>query len=110
VANEATDVFGDILTSTIGIIFMGTPHRGIELTSWATLLSNVVNAVSLGQAVRKDILRNLEANSAVLMEISRQFVHRSTSLQIMSFFELQLERPLTTVVSDHYYLAAKGSS
>src|SRR5690349_16006378 len=77
---------------------MGTPHRGTDLASWAGLFSNIVNAVSFGQTVRTDLLRDLDRRSATLMEISRQFVQRSVPLQIMSFTEQEIERPLTNLV------------
>lgn len=77
---------------------MGTPHRGSELVPWTILLSNIVNAVTMGRGVRKDLLRELDARSSTLMEISGQFVHRATPLKIMTFIEQQVERPLTTLV------------
>jgi hypothetical protein len=86
------------LKSAVGIIFMGTPHRGSELVPWALLFANVVNAAFMGQALRKDLLRELDGSSTTLMDISKQFVHRSTPLRIMSFIELQIERPLPNLV------------
>jgi hypothetical protein len=97
-AHEISDTYATILTSTSGIVFLGTPHRGSELVSWAMLLSNVIGIASFGQGIRKSLLRNLDTESDLLMEISRQFVHRSKSLKIMSFIEQQAERPLTTLV------------
>jgi len=87
------------LKSTKGIVFLGTPHQGSKLATWGILLSNVVNSLTLGQAVRMDLLRNLETGSATLEEISRQFIQRAVPLQIMSFYEMQTERPLSCLVS-----------
>ncbi|KAK0738886.1 hypothetical protein B0T18DRAFT_492746 [Schizothecium vesticola] len=100
IAHESSQhVYGNILRSTKGIIFMGTPHRGgSDLVPWAVLLANLVNVATLGQAVRKDLLKSLKGDSAVLQEISRQFVHRATPLQIRSFIEQEVERPLKTLV------------
>jgi hypothetical protein len=78
---------------------MGTPHRGSELIPWTTLLSNLINVASIGQGIRKDLLRNLKTESDLLMGISRQFIHRATPLKIMTFIEQQIERPLTTLVN-----------
>jgi hypothetical protein len=78
---------------------MGTPHRGSELIPWTMLLSNLTNVASIGQGIRKDLLRNLKRESNMLMDISRQFVHRATSLKIMTFVEQHIERPLTTLVN-----------
>jgi hypothetical protein len=62
------------------------------------LLSNLINVASIGQGIRKDLLRNLKTESNIMMEISRQFVHRATPLKIMTFIEQWIERPLTTLV------------
>ncbi len=78
---------------------MGTPHRGSDLVPWTILLSNIVNVATLGRAGRKNLLRQLDSKSTTLRDISRQFVHRATSLKIMSFVEQQIERPLTVLVS-----------
>lgn len=78
---------------------MGTPHRGSELVPWTLLFSNIVNVVTLGQGLRKNLLRELDRKSTALMDISRQFVHRAAALKIMTFIEQQIERPLTTLVS-----------
>ncbi|KAK0627946.1 hypothetical protein B0T14DRAFT_563709 [Immersiella caudata] len=99
IAHEAQHVYGDVLRSTKGIVFMGTPHRGGSgMVPWAVLWSNLVNIATLGQAMRKDLLKNLKSDSAVLQEISRQFTHRATSLQIRSFTEQEVEGPLKTLI------------
>jgi hypothetical protein len=98
VAHEAPTWYGRILQSTRGIIFLATPHRGSDIAAWVSMFTNLMNAVSLGQALRNDLLRNLEKDSTMLMELSNQFVHRAASLKILSFTEQQIERPLNTLV------------
>jgi hypothetical protein len=98
IAHEAADFYGDILRSTKGVIFMGTPHRGSSLASFALLAANLINTASFSRTLRKDLLKNLEEKSEALMEISRQFVHRTPSLKIISFIEQEVEPPLTTLV------------
>lgn len=90
--------YGDILDSTIGIVFMGTPHRGSDLASWGLMATNLVNAASLGMGINKELLKTLKADSEMLAGISTQFVHRATPLKIRTFTEQQVERPLTTLV------------
>jgi hypothetical protein len=97
-AHEAQEFYGHVLRSTKGMVFLGTPHRGSDLVPWSLLLSNLINAASLGLAVRKELLRNIDRDSEALMEISRQFVHRAAPLRIRSFIEQQIERPLTALV------------
>jgi hypothetical protein len=96
-AHEAQDFYGSISQSTRGIVFMGTPHRGSDLVPWTLLLSNLINIASLGQGIRKKLLRDLHVDSVLLKDVSSQFVHRATALKIMSFVEQQVERPLTTL-------------
>ena len=98
IAHEADTFYGHILRSTKGIIFFGTPHRGADLASWMALFTGLINYASFGQAVRRDILKNIKRDSSQLMDISNQFVHRATLLKIMSFTEQTIERPLTARV------------
>lgn len=65
---------------------------------WTLLLTNLINLASVGHAIRKQLIQNVDKDSATLMEISHQFVHRATSLKIMSFIEQEVERPLATLV------------
>lgn len=97
-AHDAMDLYGNILNSVKGVIFMATPHRGSELVPWAILLSNFVNVASFGRGIRKSLLRNIDRDSDMLGEISRQFTHRATKLKLMSFVEQQAEPPLTALV------------
>lgn len=97
-AHETAAQYGPILASTTGVVFMGTPHRGSRLASWATILANVTNSLTLGQGVRNDLLRELRRNSDLLKDVSRQFVHRAAPLKIWTFVEQRLERPLTVLV------------
>jgi hypothetical protein len=104
-AHETDNIYGRILKATVGIIFLATPHQGTTLASWATLLSNVVNAVSLGQASRTQLLQDLRARSETLMEISRQFVQRSVPLKLMTFTEQEVEGPLRTLVITLHFIS-----
>ncbi|KAI5459563.1 hypothetical protein BGZ63DRAFT_254666 [Mariannaea sp. PMI_226] len=101
-AHENSQDFGAILDSTKGIVFMGTPHRGSDLIPWSLMLANVINHVPLRKKMHKALLRNLNSNSDMLMEISRQFLHRSSGLKIMTFTEQLIEPPLQSLVVPEY--------
>ncbi|KAL6408503.1 uncharacterized protein AUP68_08360 [Ilyonectria robusta] len=96
-AHQDQDNYGDIIRSTKGIVFLGTPHRGSDLIPWALLLANLTNGVSLGEVIRTALLKDLDKDSHVLSEISQQFVHRATPLKIRSFVEQRAEPPLNTL-------------
>lgn len=97
-AHEAAHDYGTILDSTRGIVFMGTPHRGSDLIPWSLMLVNIINHVLFKNKIRKALLRNLDSNSDMLTEISRQFLHRSSGLKIMTFTEQLIEPPLESLV------------
>ncbi|TLD25152.1 hypothetical protein PspLS_05891 [Pyricularia sp. CBS 133598] len=90
--------YGDIVDSTIGIVFMGTPHRGSDLASWGLILTSLINSASLGTGINKELLKTLKVDSEMLAGISSQFVHRATPLKIRTFTEQQVQRPLNTLV------------
>lgn len=88
-----------ILAQIHGIVFMGTPHRGSNLASWAKPLSNIMSFTVAGKRIRRDLLQNLEISSQVLAEISASSLHRLDELQITSFYEQNILEPLGCLVS-----------
>ncbi|KAI9928631.1 hypothetical protein MW887_001846 [Aspergillus wentii] len=59
-----------IETYTIGICFLGTPHRGASLAAWGGRFAGVVNLV---KPTNSQIVRLLEPRSKKLLEIRRAF-------------------------------------
>ena len=49
---------------------MGTPHRGSELASWATIAGNMASVVKI---VNTDILEVLKPSSEVLENLTQDF-------------------------------------
>ncbi|KIV92177.1 polyubiquitin [Exophiala mesophila] len=97
-SHENSHYYGDIVASTAGIIFLGTPHRGSDIVGWTSMLRTMVEIMSGTQLVRTDLVKVLDTRSQALINISKQFLPRSTGLSIMSFIELQVERPLNILV------------
>ncbi|EHK21338.1 uncharacterized protein TRIVIDRAFT_70307 [Trichoderma virens Gv29-8] len=97
-AHELNHQYHNIVTSTIGIVFMGTPHRGADIVNWTSFLTNAIKAVSGNQIVRTDLLKELNTHSLTLLEISKSFLPRSSNLSIMSFIETQIEPSLKALV------------
>ncbi|RAH78649.1 putative ribonuclease p/mrp subunit [Aspergillus japonicus CBS 114.51] len=57
-------------TYTIGLLFLGTPHRGASLATWGERLARVLNIV---KPVNSQILGLLEPRSRELLEMRRSF-------------------------------------
>lgn len=81
------DRYHDLLQSVHGTMFFGTPHRGSSLANWSTVLGNVASYASLGSKTNWKLSQNLQTESGQLQEISKSFVDRAKTLQIISFYE-----------------------
>ncbi|MCJ1394529.1 hypothetical protein MMC18_007408 [Xylographa bjoerkii] len=78
---------GEILPSTRGVIFLGTPHHGSKVASLGKIAFQLTEA--LGQKPNTQILRSLETNSETLERISRSFgqILATDQLKVHSFRE-----------------------
>jgi protein SERAC1 len=89
--NDEQPHIRDIYDSTIGIEFLGTPHRGAILANWAALLGRYTSMVKKSN---QDIINLLKPQSEVHDRINQDF-HKILSLQgqrkrplrIVCFFE-----------------------
>src|SRR5436190_19970379 len=59
-----------ILDCTRAIAFLGTPHRGSDLASWATIAGNMINLL---KRTNIGILNALKPDSEVLEIITQEF-------------------------------------
>ena len=60
----------NILRSTRGVVFLGTPHHGSGLARWAELLSQIIGIVKQTNA---DIIEVLKRDSEILARIQDSF-------------------------------------
>ncbi|PVH83321.1 hypothetical protein DL98DRAFT_569779 [Cadophora sp. DSE1049] len=81
------DRFSSLLAHVCGIAFFGTPHRGADLASWATMMGNILWAASFGTSTNTKFAKELKSRSEVLDNISKSFVERGKGLKILSFYE-----------------------
>ena len=58
------------------VIFMGTPHCGVETVSWATFAARALKALQMGTVANTDLLSDPENNSEGLRQVSKQFAKR----------------------------------
>ena len=98
-ALEQQHRYGDIITCTRGIVFLGTPHRGAQLADWTRYSRDIIEIAPLGlSVVRKTLLQDLETNSDLLKRISDSFQHRALSIKIASFYERVFTIPMKRLV------------
>lgn len=79
---------GDTLYENVaGIIFLGTPHRGVEVARTASTMGSFISGVGLGSV--SPMLKQLKPNSDVIQEVNMQFRHvlQKTLIEICSAFE-----------------------
>jgi hypothetical protein len=89
--NDEKPHIRDIYDSTKAIAFLGTPHRGANLASWAAWLATYTNIV---KKTNQDIVNLLKPQSEVHDRINQDF-HRmllqaqsqKRPLEITCFFE-----------------------
>ena len=62
--------YQSLLSSTRGIMFMGTPHDGADAAKLASTLANIANSIT---TLNTNNLKTLQRDSVPLQEISRSF-------------------------------------
>ncbi|KAI9880614.1 MAG: hypothetical protein M1830_001965 [Pleopsidium flavum] len=78
-----------VFTSTYGILFMGTPHHGINKTSWLAMAQNAAGAAD----APSQLLTALARHSETLQNINDQFAPLTKQFRIFFFWE-QLQTDL----------------
>ena len=96
--------YANIRDSVIGILFLGTPHRGSSTTQLPQVLANIANATLTGTArftgqIRTDLLKSLEKDSGVLRTLSTDFRNQASNIKIVSFIEQNTTPPYKQRVS-----------
>jgi hypothetical protein len=86
--NRKRQDLANILPSTLGIIFMGTPHGGSRVTSWG---GTVAKHVNIFRGTNREILGYLQPGSSDLQRTEEDFQHMlqqdSVKPKIYCFYE-----------------------
>jgi pimeloyl-ACP methyl ester carboxylesterase len=93
---------GSILASTLGIIFLGTPHSGSDLANWGVKVAQYVN---IFRGVNSDVLRNLQPGSSDVQQVEDDFQHllrrEAVEMNVFCFYEeLKMNDVVGKIVED----------
>lgn len=101
---ESSRPLHDIETHTIGICFLGTPHRGAILATWGERFARMFN---IFKPVNYQMVSLLEPRSKALHEMRRSFYNllekrkdESSRIQIVCFYET-IPMLWSLIVSEH---------
>lgn len=92
-SDESPDeLYSDVVDSTAGVVFLGTPHRGSTLANWGGLGTDFIHIV---RDVNQAIVKLLRPDSRILFQLRDSFiklvirraVHRPHALKIKCYFE-----------------------
>ncbi|KAF3390337.1 Sulfite efflux pump SSU1 [Penicillium rolfsii] len=78
--------YNAIRSSTSGLVFFGTPHRGAKAVELGKIAARVARFISKGHA-SNDLLDCLEHNSLFTRQMSDRFRHQLEDYRVVSFIE-----------------------
>lgn len=79
--------YTSILRSTIGVLFVGTPHQGSRYANIADLAGKIAEAVSVGAYSRKAAISGLKKNCDSLYERASTFGNICKGVRVFGFYE-----------------------
>lgn len=95
-AHQDDQLYGSFLRSTIGITFLGTPHRGSHSASLPEVMATIANvcikaptAGLLPGPIRADLLKSLEHEAKSLENLADDVKNRFENMAIISFYETE---------------------
>ena len=89
--------YQSIKDHTIGIAFLGTPHRGSSKASYGKVLANV--ATTLTRQPTSRLMNTLRSNSDPLMRLTSEFKFQALNFHILSFYETKSMTVFSSLVS-----------
>ncbi|KAH7140444.1 hypothetical protein B0J13DRAFT_608806 [Dactylonectria estremocensis] len=85
-ASQHGSGYTEIAGSTVGVVFLGTPHRGSSAAAWGALIASLAPPQF---ALEKRVLKDLEEQSGTLTDRLHDFSHWLfvESVPVVCFFE-----------------------
>jgi hypothetical protein len=84
----------ELFNATYGILFFGTPHKGLDMNNIASLLTL--------DSPRRDLIDSISQNAFQLTEQLRRFKEIVNNFKVVSYYE-KLLTPQARAVSPHYF-------
>lgn len=81
---KSTDGLRDVLVSTHGILYFGTPHFGMEIKP----IVRFNRLASLWMETANNVVKDLETHSPYLEDVQRLYVHTSEGISTIFFREV----------------------
>jgi hypothetical protein len=81
--------YQSIQDATLGLIFLGTPHRGSDKATYGKVLADVAQFIAHRPSPR--LLTALQTNSDVLLRLTTDFRFQLPDYEVYSFYE---QRPM----------------
>lgn len=95
----ASEAHRDIAQNTLGVLFMGTPHRGSSVIAWGNVMSKILRAA--GVSVNSELLRQMKGDSRFPQILHEDFVLSvSRRFAMYSFYETIQTQPLKRIIVD----------
>jgi protein SERAC1 len=89
-----------ILPATVGIVFAGTPHRGSNKATWASIATNLAKLILKDHNDR--VINALCRGSETLERLQNSFSGIASDMKVFSFFEDEQTSSIGKVFSSAY--------
>ncbi|KAK3389407.1 hypothetical protein B0H63DRAFT_507002 [Podospora didyma] len=106
-AHEDDVLYGNVLRSVVGAVFLATPHNGSDTASLGSIVGKILNigfatttAGTQPKAIRTDLLDYLSSDSTNLQDLAISVRNRLHNLTIVSFYESERQLPLSSLIVD----------
>ncbi|PVF90896.1 hypothetical protein CPB86DRAFT_508917 [Serendipita vermifera] len=86
-----------VLRSTVGVVFLGTPHRGAHSAQIGSIVAQAADLLGLGW--KKQLLETLKYESKDVLNVDEEFAWVSASKELVCFYETKETSRLGLVVT-----------
>ena len=103
--NGRFEELGELYPATMGVIFLGTPHRGSDKQTLGSKVATIAECAF--KTPNRQLLETLASNSHILEKQRDDFVTVSNNLDIVCFYEAK-PMPLFGLVRTYLAVHKRG--